>query len=188
LRPSWDFVEAPSQLLEEWLFDLQTLQGFATNAAGEPIPGELVTKLNRARWFGEGLGTGIQMYYAALSLAYHSENPANFKLLPRMLELEQRYSPLPHQQETYFFANLGHLNGYSAIYYTYMWSKVIAADLLTKFKQDGMHNHDTAKRYRQMILSQGGAKPAAELLMDFLGRPYSFEAFANDLQKGLGDK
>jgi thimet oligopeptidase len=185
IATEWDFVEAPSQMLEEWIYDLETLQGFATNAAGEPIPAELVEKLNRARWFGEGLTTGIQMYYASLSLNYHSSDPATFELLPKMLELEQRYSPLPHQDGTYFFTNLGHLNGYSAIYYTYMWSKVIAADLLTEFKKEGMHNTSTALRYRQTILSQGGAKPAAELVSDFLGRSYNFDAFANDLKKGI---
>jgi thimet oligopeptidase len=188
IATEWDFVEAPSQMLEEWIYDLETLQGFATNATGEPIPAELVEKLNRARWFGEGLTAGIQMYYASLSLNYHSADPATFKLLPKMLDLEQRYSPLPHQQDTYFFTNLGHLNGYSAIYYTYMWSKVIAADLLTEFKKEGMHNANTALRYRQTILSQGGAKPAAVLVADFLGRPYNFDAFADDLKKGVGGK
>jgi thimet oligopeptidase len=187
IATEWDFVEAPSQMLEEWIYDLDTLQGFATNAAGEAIPAELVEKLNRARWFGEGLTTGIQMYYAALSLNYHSVDPASFKLFPKMLDLEQRYSPLPHQEGTYFFTNLGHLNGYSAIYYTYMWSKVIAADLLTRFKAEGMHNIDTAKHYRETILAQGGTKPAAELVKDFLGRPYNFDAFARDLRKGVSN-
>ncbi len=188
IATEWDFVETPSQMLEEWIYDLDTLQGFATNASGQAIPEELVEKLNRARWFGQGLTAGIQMYYAALSLNYHKADPATFKLLPKMLELEQRYSPLPHQEDTYFFTNLGHLNGYSAIYYTYMWSKVIAADLLTEFKKHGMHDSTTAKRYRDTILSQGGTKPAAELVSDFLGRDYNFDAFADDLKKGVSSK
>jgi thimet oligopeptidase len=188
IATEWDFVEAPSQMLEEWVYDLETLQAFATNAQNETIPAELVEKLNQARWFGKGLNTGIQMYYAALSLNYHSSDPSTFELFPKMLELEKRYSPLPHQEGTYFFTNLGHLNGYSAIYYTYMWSKVIAADLLTEFKKQGMHDTDTARHYRNNILSQGGSKPAARLVEDFLGRPYNFEAFANDLKKGLSPK
>jgi len=188
IATEWDFVEAPSQMLEEWAYDLDTLQGFATNVQNETIPAALVEKLNQARWFGKGLNTGIQMYYAALSLNYHSSDPSTFELFPKMIELEKRYSPLPHQEGTYFFTNLGHLNGYSAIYYTYMWSKVIAADLLTEFKKHGMHDVNTAQRYRNSILSQGGSKPAATLVEDFLGRPYNFEAFANDLKKGLRPK
>ena len=68
-------------------------------------------------------------------------------------------------------------DGYSAIYYTYMWSLVIAKDLLSEFERDGLLNSKTARRYRDTILSPGGSKPAAELVRDFLGRPFSFDAF-----------
>jgi thimet oligopeptidase len=73
----------------------------------------------------------------------------------------------------------GHLNGYSAVYYTYMWSLVIAKDMFTEFKKDGLLNPEVAAKYRADILGASGTKPAAELVRDFLGRPYSFDAYAN---------
>src|SRR5690606_26489931 len=147
IATEWDFVEAPSQMLEEWLYDRDTLQSFAINAQGQTIPGDLVDRLKAARNFGEGAQTRVQMYYSALSLDYHSDDPASFNLVARMRELEARYSPFPHQDNTYFFANLGHLNGYSAIYYTYMWSKVIAVDMFSAFEDSGLRNKDLAGHY-----------------------------------------
>lgn len=183
IATEWDFVEAPSQMLEEWIYDKDTLQSFAVNAKGEVIPGELVDKLIAARDFGEGANTSVQMYYSALSLEYHRLDPASLDLVDKMIELENHYSPFPHQEDTYFFANLGHLNGYSAIYYTYMWSKVIAIDLFSEFEKTSLRDKATAQRYRDAILNPGGSKPAAELVEDFLGRPYSFDAFSKRLSK-----
>ena len=73
----------------------------------------------------------------------------------------------------------GHLNGYSAIYYTYMWSLVIAKDMFTEFKKDGLMNPQVATKYRNTVLGASGTKPAAEMVRDFLGRPYSFQAYAD---------
>jgi thimet oligopeptidase len=73
--------------------------------------------------------------------------------------------------------SFGHLDGYSAIYYTYMWSLVIAKDLFSVFRQKGMLNPEPALRYRKHVLEPGGSKPAAELVQDFLGRPYDFKAY-----------
>ncbi|MFA5630720.1 MAG: M3 family metallopeptidase [Porticoccaceae bacterium] len=183
IATEWDFVEAPSQMLEEWMYDEETLRTFAINAAGEAIPGDLVARLRAARDFGDGATTAVQMYYAALSLQYHRLAPDTFELLDKMVELETTYSPFPHQKNTYFFANLGHLNGYSAIYYTYMWSKVIAVDMFSEFEEQGLRDKRTARRYRDRILTPGGSRPAAQLVEDFLGRPYSFDAFAKRLSE-----
>ena len=76
------------------------------------------------------------------------------------------------------YANFGHLNGYSAIYYTYMWSLVIAKDMFSKFNEDDLLNSDIAMEYRAKVLAPGGQKDAADLVEDFLGRPYGFESFA----------
>ncbi|HLS98457.1 MAG: M3 family metallopeptidase [Porticoccaceae bacterium] len=184
IATEWDFVEAPSQMLEEWMYDPATLQSFAINSAGETIPEDSIRRLNAARHFGEGLMGNLQIFYAALSLAYHRDDPASFSLLDRMLELEAHYSPMPHQEDTYFYANLGHLNGYSAIYYTYMWSKVIAVDLFSEFARAGLDDRAVAVRFRDRVLAPGGSKPAAQLVEDFLGRPYSFDAFAASLEGG----
>lgn len=182
IATEWDYVEAPSQMLEEWMYDKDTLQSFAVNSKGETIPDDMVQKLRDARLFGEGLMGNMQIYYSALSLEYHRLNPATFNLLDKMMELEAHYSPMPHQQDTYFYANLGHLNGYSAIYYTYMWSKVIAMDMFSEFEKNGLGDRATASRYRDLILAPGGTKPAAEMVEDFLKRPYNLDAFAKSLE------
>ncbi len=176
-----DFVEAPSNLMEEWIWDLETLQTFATNETGEPIPAELVAKMNAARKFGNGMNTQHQMYYAAVSLTFHNRDPEGLNTSELQAELMNRYSPFDHVEGTNMHCNFGHLNGYSAIYYTYMWSQVIAKDMFGAFLAEGIRNPDVAQRYRRLILEPGGTKPAAQLIRDFLGRDHSFEAFADFL-------
>jgi len=181
ISTEWDFVEAPSQMLEEWIWDRETLQSFATNDAGEPIPDELVAKMNAARKFGEAQNARQQMFYASLSMGYYNQDPAQLDLFGSMKELQARYSPYDYQDGTHFYANFGHLNGYSAIYYTYMWSQVIATDMFSRFKTEGIRNTKTAADYRRKVLAAGGSRPAAESVEAFLGRPYGFEAFAESL-------
>ena len=180
----WDFVEAPSQMLEEWIWDADTLKLFATNERGETIPDELIEKMNSTRYFGFGLNVKNQMFYAATSLNYYNRNPDSFELTPMMVKMQQRYSPYDYVDGTHFFASFGHLDGYSAIYYTYMWSLVIANDLFSRFRQEGMNNRSVAQQYRQQILAPGGSADAAELVENFLGRPYDFRAFETELNKG----
>jgi thimet oligopeptidase len=85
---------------------------------------------------------------------------------------------------TYFQESFGHLDGYSAVYYTYMWSLVIAKDLFTVFQREGLLSPEPAARYRRAVLEAGGSRPAAELVEAFLGRPYGFEAFQRWLEAG----
>ncbi len=185
ISTEWDFVEAPSQILEEWCYNLDALRVFAKHyQTGEPIPAELVAKLRRARDFGKGLYAAHQMFYAAVSLNYYNRSPDGLDTTKLMMELQDKYSPFDYVDGTHFQCSFGHLDGYSAIYYTYMWSLVIAKDLLSKFEKDGMLNAKTARRYREMILEPGGSKKAAELVQDFLGRPYSFDAFESWLNRG----
>ncbi|MDX6372597.1 MAG: thimet oligopeptidase [Nocardioidaceae bacterium] len=172
----WDFVEAPSQMLEEWAWDADVLQTFATDAAGEPIPADLVERMRAADDFGKGLQARQQMFYAAVSYWFHTERPAD--LSTRQVELQERYSPYRFIDGTHFFANFGHLGGYSSAYYTYMWSLVIAKDLFSAFDPDDMFDPGVATRYRDRILAAGGTKDAADLVADFLGRPYTFDAYA----------
>jgi thimet oligopeptidase len=172
----WDFVEAPSQMLEEWAWDADVLQGFATNAAGEAIPAELVAKMRAADDFGKGLQARQQMFYAAVSYWFHTERPAD--LTAKQVELQARYSPYGYIDGTHLFASFGHLTDYSSGYYTYMWSLVIAKDLFSAFDPDDLFDLDVAGRYRDRILAPGGTKDAADLVADFLGRPYTFDAYA----------
>jgi thimet oligopeptidase len=172
----WDFVEAPSQMLEEWAWDADVLRTFATNADGEPIPADLVDRMRAADDFGKGLQARQQMFYAAVSYWFHTERPAD--LSRKQVELQERYSPYRYIEDTHFFANFGHLSGYSSAYYTYMWSLVIAKDLFSAFDPDDLFDTDVARRYRDSILAAGGTKDAADLVADFLGRPYTFDAYA----------
>jgi thimet oligopeptidase len=181
----WDFVEAPSQMLEEWIWDLETLQTFARHhSTGEPLPAALLAAARAADEYGKGLWVRQQMFYAATSLEFHARNPRGLDTTKLMAELQDRYTPFKYVEGTYFHESFGHLDGYSAIYYTYMWSLVIAKDLFSVFKREGLLNPAPAKRYRRAILEAGGSKPAAELVSDFLGRPYDFAAYQQWLDAG----
>ena len=172
----WDFVEAPSQLLEEWAWDADVLQSFATNADGEPIPADLVARMRTAEEFDKGSGARTQMFYAALSYYLHAEPTAD--ITARTKELQERYSLFPFIDGTHMAASFGHLDGYSSGYYTYMWSLVIAKDMFSAFDRENMFDPEVAGRYRDLVLAPGGQKDAADLVADFLGRRYSFDAFA----------
>jgi thimet oligopeptidase len=172
----WDFVEAPSQMLEEWAWDAEILQTFATNEAGEPIPADLVARMRRADDFGKGYIARTQMFYAAMSYWFHTERPAD--ITERTRELQTRYSLFPYVEGTHMACAFGHLEGYSSGYYTYMWSLVIAKDLFSAFDRDNMFDAEVAGRYRDRVLAPGGSRDAADLVADFLGRPYTFDAYA----------
>ncbi|ESQ79532.1 M3 family metallopeptidase [Asticcacaulis sp. YBE204] len=178
----WDFIEAPSQLLEEWTWDYDTLKTFASNPKGEPIPKALVDKMNAGRRFGEPGKWKRQLGLAAVSLNFYNRKP-DFDLSQMYNSQIARYSNFPPMQGTHDYAGFGHLDGYSAIYYTYVWSKAIALDLFTQFKAQGMRNPAVAMKYRKLILEPGGSQDANVLIQNFLGRPLSLEAFKAELQK-----
>jgi thimet oligopeptidase len=94
-----------------------------------------------------------------------------------MSELQEKHSLFRPVEGTFFQASFGHLDDYSAIYYTYMWSLVISKDLFQQFKRGGALSSEMAGKYRRAILAPGGSKDASELVEDFLGRPYTFDAF-----------
>ena len=172
-----DFVEAPSQMLEEWIWDKSTLQKFATNDAGEPIPDRLINKMNAARNFTKAMGTAQQLFYSNVSLSFYSKSPEEINLIEMLKDLQKEYSPYPYVDGTYFYNNFGHLNGYSSNYYIYQWSLAIATDLFERFKDEGLNNVAVASDYRRKILEVAGSKPADEFIEEFLGRPFSIEAY-----------
>lgn len=178
-----DFVEAPSQMLEEWIWDYDTLKTFAFNADGEVIPKELVNKMIEARDFGKATGTATQVFYAQLSLQYYMQNPKELDLNEKMLSLHEKYAPFPYTEGTHFFTNFGHLNGYSANYYTYQWSLAISKDLFSRFEKAGMNDPKVAAEYRDLVLSAGGSLPAAVFIEKFLGRPFTVDAYIESLKK-----
>ena len=185
VRTEWDFVEAPSQMLEEWCWDASVLQRFARRIdTGEPIPAAVVDRMRAADEFGKGLRVRQQIFYAATSLRLHDRDPAGLDTTALSARQQERYTPFRHVPGTFFHESFGHLEGYSAIYYTYMWSLVIAKDLFARFRRSGLLDPVVAARYRSAILEPGGGRPAAALVKEFLGRDASFDAFADWLNAG----
>ena len=179
-----DFVEAPSQLLEEWTWDPATLATFAKHyQTNEPIPAALVRQMRRASEFGKALNVRQQMLYARLSLSIYDRDPASVDTTAMVKDLTAKYTPYPYVEGTHFQTSFGHLDGYSAVYYTYMWSLVIAKDLFSQFDRANLLAPSVAHKYRDTILAPGGSKPAASLVHDFLGRPFDFKSWEQWLNR-----
>jgi thimet oligopeptidase len=174
----WDFVEAPSQMFEEWAWRYDTLARFARHHdTGAVIPADLVDKMRRADKFGLGTTTVQQIFYAAISLGFHRADADTLDQLSEVRRLQKRYTPFAYVPGTCFHTSFGHLVGYSAMYYTYQWSLVIAKDLLTPFESSGLMATDVTYAYRDKVLVPGGSRDAAELVRSFLGRDYDFRAY-----------
>ena len=178
----WDFAEAPSQMLENWVYDYDTLKSFAVNAAGQPIPRELVDKMNRARYFSLGMDDMRQLGLSNTSLQYYLR-PAPADLGAAARAAQAKYDMIPPAPYSQFQDGFSHLGGYAAAYYTYRWSVVISDDMFTRFETQGLRDPETALRYRDMVLAKGGTKPASELVADFLGRPISIDAYRAKMEK-----
>lgn len=185
-RIEWDFVEVPSQLLEEWTRDPESLATFARHyETGEPISADLVERMRKADAVARGLHVRRQMALAAISLNYYNRNPAGLDTTALARELTNRYDPIPWFEGTHFQCGFGHLTGYSAIYYTYMWSLVIAKDLFGRFQEaDRLLDPAVAAEYRRAILEPGSSRPAGDLVRAFLGRDPEFDAFASWVTEG----
>ena len=186
LRTEGDFMEAPSTFLEDWIYDHGVLTRFAVHVeTGAPIPVDLVERLRAARNFGRAIRTRQMLARSRLSLALHDGTQPGAD--PREMErdINARYGLFERIPDTASPASWEHMNtdAYSAAYYTYLWSQTIAEDLHTAFDGDLM-NTDVSMRYRDRILAPGGSKPAAELVQDFLGRPYDLRAFKAWLSGG----
>jgi thimet oligopeptidase len=162
-------------MLEEWAWHADVLRSFAADADGRPIPADLVERMRRANEFGKGAHARTQMFYAALSYRLHQDVPDD--IAAAMRELQARYDAFEPVPGTHFYASFGHLRGYASAYYTYMWSLVIAKDLFSAFDPADLFAPEAAHRYRDRILARGGSRDAADLVADFLGRPYDVAAF-----------
>ena len=182
ITTEWDFVEAPSQMLEEWVFDYDTLSRFARDAKGNTIPRELVAKMNAARYFDLGLADMRQLALANISLRLH-QGKAPVDIGAEVKRLDAQYDMVPLMEGSQFQDAFGHLTKYSAVYYTYRWSKVIADDMFTQFAAKGLRDRATADRYRRVVLQPGGSKPAAQMVEEFLGRPISLDAYKAEMAR-----
>jgi thimet oligopeptidase len=179
-----DVTEAPSTLLEEWVWDYDTLAKFATNTQGQPIPREMVDKMVAARKFGRAFGTMDQLGLSAVALDYYTTTSTNFDLAERFDLVSGRYSLSLSPPGHHSPASWGHLDSYGAAYYTYQWSEALAADLLSRFRAAGLRDRATAATYRKMILAPGGSESMNLLARNFLGRDWSVDSYRKELETG----
>ncbi len=173
-----DFIEAPSQMLEEWMRSPQVLASFAHHyKTGEPIPADLVARMNRAAAFGRGTFVVRQNSYSAISYDLYKTKPQEVDADAIDVQDMRAYTPFAPLAGTHANASFGHLAGYSSAYYTYMWDKVIAEDFFTQFDQNNLLAGETPMRYRRTVLEPGGSMSANDLVANFLGRPQNTTAF-----------
>lgn len=178
-----DFVELPSQLLEEWLWDPQILKMVSSHyKTGAPLPDELIDQIIKLRTFDTGTYVSRQGLLALTALAYYKEGAVKDPHAV-LRSLSQQYRPyIAWEENNHFYASWVHLTGYAASYYGYLWSYVFALDVFSVIKEQGLLNPEIGKRYVDTILSKGGSADPNELLHNFLGREPNNSAFL----KGLG--
>ncbi len=176
-----DFVEAPSQMLEEWVYDPRVLALFQQVCSScKPVPTALLVQADKARQFGKGLKFARQHLYASYDLAVHGRSAQDPMALWATME---GATPVGHVQGTMFPAAFGHIaGGYAAGYYGYLWSLVLAEDLRTAFAADKLDG-TTGRRYRAAVISRGGERAPSDLVQQFLGRPGNSKAFFTSLNK-----
>ncbi len=174
---AWDFVELPSQIMENWCWERESLHLFARHyETGELLPDELLEKMRRARTFRAATQQMRQLSFGVVDLQLHASSkvPADGHLQRWARNLMARYSPAPLPEDYGMLASFLHLFsdpvGYAAGYYSYKWAEVLDADAFGRFLQDGIFNQQTGLAFRHHILEQGNSADPAVLYRNFLGR------------------
>jgi thimet oligopeptidase len=179
-----DFIEVPSQMLEEFFRDEKLLQAFAKHyQTGEVLPSDIIRKMKVAGAFGRADGMRTQLYYTTLSLDLHDEDPAGLDLDTTTKTLYQSLQPWTWKEGNRMYSSFGHLIGYSSNYYTYAFDKVIALDFFAQFDAKDLLGCEAGAHYRKAVLEQGGSKPGRQMVRDFLGRDEEFSAFSDWLNE-----
>ena len=179
-----DFIEVPSQMLEEFFRDEKLLQSFARHyETGEVLPAEIIQKMKTAGSFGRADWVRTQLYYTTLSLDLHDQDPTTIDFDEITKRLYTSLVPWTWLEGNRMYASFGHLTGYSSNYYTYAFDKVIALDFFAQFDPTDLLGGDAGARYRKLVLEQGGSKPGREMVRDFLGRDEEFAAFSKWLNE-----
>lgn len=176
-----DFVEAPSQMLENWVWDKKMLKILSQHyKTKKPLPDNLLKNLLRAKNHMIYYTTARQLTFALFDLSIHSDKPPkNIAKFYNDLVLKYQHVHMP--SKAIFPAGFGHLMGYDAGYYGYMWSKVYAADMFMRFKKEGLLNPRTGRDYRTWILEKGGSRDAIDLVKGFLKRKPNNKAFLKEI-------
>ena len=180
-RTERDFVEAPSQMLEHWVWDREVLASFTRHyQTGEPLPDSLLDAMLAAKTLSSGVMMVRQLYFAHLDQAYHAPGfEGDSTAATRELH---EITTFPYTPDTHFQSGWGHLFGYDARYYGYLWSHVFGDDMFTRFEDEGLLNPDLGAEYRRTVLERGGSVDGDQLVRDFLGREPNSDAFL----RGLG--
>ena len=184
---SWDFVEAPSQMLERWAWHPQVLKKISRHyQTGQPLPDEMIEKMIAAKNFGAGGAYLRQDFFAQYDMALHTarKTPDTTK---KYFSLTKKIRGLPLTKGTYPQASFGHImGGYDAGYYGYLWSEVIAQDFFSEFEKHGVFDVQTGLKFRRAILEKGGTAEETDMVRSFLGRPSDITPFLQSI--GLEEK
>jgi len=175
-----DFVEAPSQMLEHWVWDGDILRRFSRHhKTGAPLPDDLLQAMVRAKNVSSGIAKLRQMFFAKLDFALHSPGfDGDSTKLVRELYLTTGF---PYPEGTHFQSGFGHLFGYDAGYYGYMWSEVFGHDMFTRFEEAGLLDRATGADYRAKVLERGGSVDGDVMVREFLGREPRIDAFLREI-------
>ncbi len=187
-RVASDFVELPSQIMENWVGEKEGLDLFARHhESGEPIPAGLVERLRRVRTYRAAYAQMRQLGFAAVDLALHVDyDPERDGDVMRYArDILADYSPTPLPDDYAMVASFAHLFshpvGYAAGYYSYKWAEVLDADAFTRFRDEGLFNADVGREFRERLLSKGDSRDPMQLFIDFMGREPRLEALLERL-------
>ena len=179
---SWDFVEAPSQLLERWVWNPTVLKQISKHyKTGEPLPDDLIERMIKAKNFGAGGAYLRQNFFAQYDMTLHTANktPDTTKVY---FDLTKKIRHLPLTKNTIPQAAFGHImGGYDAGYYGYPWSEVIAEDFFSEFEKQGLFNPEIGLKYRREILEKGGTLEEEKMVENFLGRKVDNKPFLKSI-------
>lgn len=170
----WDFVELPSQILENWCYEKKTLELFATHyETGDVIPMELVEKIKESATFHEGMQTLRQLSFGLLDMQWHGADPSEITDVKAFekaaFEDTNLYPDVPENCMSTSFSHIFQ-GGYSAGYYSYKWAEVLDADAFAYFQEEGIFNKKVADKFKNFVLSQGGTQDPMELYVQFRGQ------------------
>lgn len=177
-----DFVEAPSQMLENWVWDPAVLGTFAKHyKTGEPLPVALLEGMKKARTLGSGIETQGQVYLGEMDQKFHLAPGGKIDTTKAAFDVYNAATVYKQLPGTLPEAAFGHLVGYEGAYYGYLWSLVYAQDMFTRFESKGLLNPEAGKWYRDNILAKGGTEDEMDILKAYLGREPKMDAFLKSL-------
>ncbi|MBS3769561.1 MAG: Zn-dependent oligopeptidase [Bacteroidales bacterium] len=180
-----DFVEVPSQLFEHWAWEYESLNKFAQHdQTGEKLPKALHQKMLDTKNVDSGLFVLQQIFYAMLDMTFHDRyDPDNdFRSTTEVVkELQNNITLFDYMKDTHFEAGFGHLYGYAAGYYGYMWAKVYAEDMFSLFRKSGNFNARLGEKLKKEVLERGASREESRIVREFLGREPGYDAFLESI-------